>query len=289
MPATAAPRRPDRDRATFAALGFRFCLVEADSWAFEAACAALAPLRVGTPPVSDDARYEIRAVSPRRAEIVVDGTAIHLAAEPAEAVEWLLWHVNQQAAMRSSRYLLLHAAAVELGGRALVVPGSSGAGKSTICAAFVQAGAGYLTDELTALVPATTTVVPFAKSLHLDHRSQRALGLLDARRERGDAAVPDHVAPSALASHPAGGPCVPRWIVFPRHDPGGGTGTELVRLTAADALVELLVHSVNLDRHGGKGLEVMAELAQACRCYRLTYADAGDGAKVVLSEIGAGP
>jgi hypothetical protein len=289
MPATARPRPPERRRAAFAALDFRFRLVEDDQWAFDAACAALAPLRAGEAEVVEGGScYEIRAGALRRAEIVVDGTTVLLAAEPAEAVDWLLWHVNQQAALRSSRYLLLHAAAVELGGRALLVPGISGAGKSTTCAALVQAGAAYITDELTALVPQTSIVVPFAKSLHLDHRAQQVLGLHDARTETVDASVPDHVAPSELASHPIGGPCVPRWIVFPVHDPRAGTGTEMARLTAADALVELLAHSVNLDRHGGKGLEVLAELAQACKCFRITYGDAGTAAKAVLAEIGAG-
>jgi hypothetical protein len=290
MSADAGLRSSHRRSASFRALDFRFSLVEDDPWAFDAATAALALLRAepGDDPEGEH-RYEIRVATARHAEIVVDGTTIHLVADGAEAVAWLLWHVNQQAAIGSSRYLLLHSAAVELGGRALLVPGSSGAGKSTTCAALVQAGAGYLTDELVALEPRTTTVVPFAKSLHLDHGARHALGIGEGSVEPGHAAAPDHVAPSVLASHPIGSPCVPRWIAFPDRDGRDGAGSDIVRLSAPDALVELLAHSVNLDRHGGKGLEVLAELAQSCKCYRLTYGDAGSAAKELLSEIGLCP
>ena len=43
---------------------------------------------------------------------------------------------------------LLHAAAVAWQGRAIVIPGHSHAGKSTLTAALLRAGAGYLSDVI---------------------------------------------------------------------------------------------------------------------------------------------
>jgi len=52
------------------------------------------------------------------------------------------------ASTRSSRFAFLHAGAVEIDGRAIVFPGRSCAGKSTLAAEFIKRGARYLTDDL---------------------------------------------------------------------------------------------------------------------------------------------
>lgn len=54
----------------------------------------------------------------------------------------------------------LHASAVELGGRAVVIAGPPGAGKSTLCAALVRKGGRLVSDDLSALIPTPAMGAP---------------------------------------------------------------------------------------------------------------------------------
>ncbi|UMR32056.1 HprK-related kinase A [Massilia sp. MB5] len=62
------------------------------------------------------------------------------------------WGLNWCVSSRANRYLIVHAAVVEKGGRALILPAPPGSGKSTLCAALVgRGGWRLLSDELTLL------------------------------------------------------------------------------------------------------------------------------------------
>ena len=52
--------------------------------------------------------------------------------------------------------LFVHAGVVGWRGRAILVPGTSFSGKTTLVAAMVQAGASYYSDELPRCAPAQT-------------------------------------------------------------------------------------------------------------------------------------
>ena len=66
----------------------------------------------------------------------------------------------------SKREIFIHAGAVEWRGRAIVIPGKTFTGKSSLTAAFVRAGARYLSDEY-ALIDAEGRVRPYPKPLSL--------------------------------------------------------------------------------------------------------------------------
>lgn len=69
--------------------------------------------------------------------------------------------------------LFIHAAAVAWRGRVLVAPGRTLAGKSTLAAALVRAGASYCSDEF-AVLDDDGLVHPFARPLHLRARDGAA-------------------------------------------------------------------------------------------------------------------
>ncbi len=74
---------------------------------------------------------------------------------PTLEMEWI-----DEAVRNVSNRWVLHAAAVVTGGRAWVLCGRSGAGKTTTTLGLLQAGATYLTDEVTALDPTGVLGIP---------------------------------------------------------------------------------------------------------------------------------
>jgi hypothetical protein len=80
-----------------------------------------------------------------------DGSEIDVYTEPAITSEFLYTHLITQVmsvALLQKGIESFHASAVEIDGRALVLLGGSGHGKSTLTAALVQRGAHLITDDL---------------------------------------------------------------------------------------------------------------------------------------------
>ena len=73
-------------------------------------------------------------------------------------------------ALNAPNHVFVHAGVVGVGDRALVLPGKSFAGKTTLVAALVQAGTGYWSDEYAAL-DADGLVHPYPKPLSIRNRA----------------------------------------------------------------------------------------------------------------------
>jgi hypothetical protein len=78
------------------------------------------------------------------------------------------------------RLVFVHAAAVEIGGRALVLVGDSGAGKTSTAAALLARGGAYLSDEVALLDPASNRVLPFHLPMAIKPWTAHAAGPLPA-------------------------------------------------------------------------------------------------------------
>ncbi len=89
--------------------------------------------------------------------------------EPTGAVLGLLDRVVMAVLERLHRSGILgtHAGAVDLDGRAVVLSGRSGRGKSTLTLGLVRQGAGWLTDELTLFARDDRTVLPYPRAMHV--------------------------------------------------------------------------------------------------------------------------
>lgn len=83
-----------------------------------------------------------------------------------ETLDTLESRIRLYVAERARRRIFIHAGVVGWRGRAIVVPGSSMSGKSTLIAELVRAGATYYSDEF-AVLDERGRVHPFAKPLSL--------------------------------------------------------------------------------------------------------------------------
>jgi hypothetical protein len=119
----------------------------------------------------------------RAAEGMVDGCPVWSIALPAGAeVSVLLGQIVGTLSTLLTRLLFIHAGAVAVAGRSLIVIGHSGAGKTSTVAALVRKGAAYLSDEVALLDPATGIVAPFALPMAVKPWTRSAAGSLPVGR-----------------------------------------------------------------------------------------------------------
>ena len=81
------------------------------------------------------------------------------------------WGLNWCIASNAHHFLNIHAAVVERGGRALVLPGAPGNGKSTLCAALVSQGWRLLSDEMTLVNLKDGLISPVPRPISLKNES----------------------------------------------------------------------------------------------------------------------
>ncbi|WP_298330122.1 hypothetical protein [Haloactinopolyspora sp.] len=196
-----------------------------------------------------------------------------------------------RAAIDSSPDLLLHAGAVAADGQVTVFPGASGQGKSTLTAACLRHGFGYVTDELVAVDLDTQQVNGLARPLFLTAWSVRAMGL------------PDDDAADDLVGKPAGKRAVPPEQLGSATTPGrhpvanvviarrGAQASALTPIAAGTVFEEILTASFNHYVHAERAWTAAVALANSARGWRLDVADPASAAELVAgltSSAGAG-
>jgi hypothetical protein len=183
-----------------------------------------------------------------------------------EALLALEAELRQAVAAGSRRAVFVHAGVVGWRGRAILVPGRSGAGKTTLVAELVRAGATYYSDEFAVLQP-SGRVEAFAKPLSVrqpDGRTQstpvEALGGQAGRTPLRPALV-------ALATHRPGS----RW--------------RPARLSKGQALLALLAHTVPVRRRPRASLAALEAVLEGALVQRGPRGEARDAAAALLRTV----
>ena len=143
-----------------------------------------------------------------------------------DAEEALAAHAERFVAERTPDHLFVHAGVVGWEGRAIVMPGSSFAGKTTLVQAWLEAGATYYSDEF-AVLDRGGRVHPFARPLAIRDASTgltHRVPVAELGAETGTTPLP--IGLVLATSYRAGAQWRPR------------------RLTAAPALLALMRHTV---------------------------------------------
>ena len=205
------------------------------------------------------------------------------------AVPMLEWSINWCAATRANQYVMIHAAVLERAGRALVLPGVTGAGKSTLCAGLAHRGWRLFSDEFALIRPGDGALDPWPRPISLKNVSIDVI-----RRWAPDAymstPVPNtnkgtvaHVRPPADSVRRAGEPAVPAWLVFPTF--AKDSAPSLTRMPKARAFFRLADCSFNYESLGIRGFRTLSRMIDGCDAYEFRYSSLDDA----LSLLGALP
>lgn len=225
--------------------------------------------------VSVDPPFGARRFVGRQALFKFDGMARFRPLSATQAFPLLEWGLNWCVTSHCHQYLIIHAAVVERGGRALLLPAPPASGKSTLCAALVARGWRLLSDELALIEIGRRSVVPMPRPISLKNRSIDAIAKFWPDAAIGDI-VPDtlkgsvaHVRPPADSVRRGGDAAVPAWVVLPRY--AQGEATELVAMSKGEAFMRLVDSAFNYSVHGRAAFDTLADLVDASECCAFTY------------------
>lgn len=186
--------------------------------------------------------------------------------------EWVFnWHISSSA----HRYLIIHAAVVEKGGRAAILPAPPGSGKSTLCAALVSSGWRLLSDELTLVRLADGLLQPVPRPVSLKN------GSIDVIRDFApgavlSAAVLDtakgtiaHLKAPRDSVLRADEPARPGWVIFPRYV--AGAELQLAPIAPARTFMRVAENAFNYSVLGSAGFAALGGLVDAAPGYDFSY------------------
>jgi HprK-related kinase A len=189
----------------------------------------------------------------------------------------LEWGMNWCVYSMCHQYLILHAAVLERGGQAIILPAPSGSGKSTLCAALSFAGWRLLSDELTLIDPRDGSIAPNPRPVSLKNQSIDVIqrfapnvhfGSRVSETSKGTVA---HFAPSAEALRRVNERARPAWVVLPKYT--AGHPTTLRRADRAHTFMQLVENAFNYPVFGAEGFEVLARTVDQALCGHFEYSD----------------
>jgi HprK-related kinase A len=192
--------------------------------------------------------------------------------------------MNLQMALGWRRHMLLHASAVERGGRALIMSGQSGSGKSTLAALLGEAPAWRLMgDEFTLIEPASGEALAFPRPVSLKNQAISEMagrvpadrfGPLLAGTPKGDIR---HMIPRPGALAVMQQPATPALILFPRF----GGALSATRIAPSELFVRLTEASTNYAMLGEAGFAALTRLVQTVPALAISYPDSASGMALV--------
>ena len=193
----------------------------------------------------------------------------------------LLWALDDDVVIeiqkRRPDLYFVHAAVLELGGRAFMLVAESGGGKSTTAWALLHHGFGYLSDELGPVDLDSLSVQPYLRALCLKDEppapytspSQRAPNV------QVDTRLDTHL-PGPIRREPLGLAAT----FFLRYEPGA-PGPSVRPVTSAEGSARLYANTLNALAHQAAGLDGAIRIASRRSCFELVSAELAATAALV--------
>lgn len=190
-------------------------------------------------------------------EVQVESSSEIVALDALESV------VRFEVARRAPRWTFVHAGVVGWNGRAILVPGESRAGKSTLVRALVRAGASYYSDEY-AVLDRRGLVYPFAQPLMY----------------RTDIGTRERMSVGDLGGTLGSGALRVGLVVMTRYAAGASWRPDT--LTPGEGLLELLTNSVRAQSAPVMVMRALAGVVESAPVIRSLRGEADDTTAALL-------
>jgi hypothetical protein len=184
-----------------------------------------------------------------------------------EALAQLELDLELYIADRAPRRIFVHAGVVGWNGQAIVIPGDSFSGKSSLVKALVKAGATYYSDEF-AVLDGRGRVHPYPIPLAIRPAQDGGPPMKYRAEELGGVA--------GIGPLPVGLVLITRYV--------GGTRFRPRPLSAGRAVLELLAHTLPARRRPGRVLDALSRVVSQALVLRGTRGEAEETARQILGS-----
>lgn len=215
----------------------------------------------------------------------LDGDEPFFPLPAGQAAPMFEWGLNFCVANRPLGQLVMHAAVLAHGDRAVMLPGFPGAGKSTLCASLALcAGWRLFSDELAILDPTDGQLIPHPRPISVKNASIEVVAGFPGARvgpvyrdtRKGDVS---HLAFPAQALSQAAERARVAWVLFPRFDAQAPARCEEIGRAEAFALIS--EQSFNQERMGERGFAALCAMLDGARCFDIGYRSTDEGLDLV--------
>lgn len=205
----------------------------------------------------------------------LDGNSFFVPFPLSHAPPMFEWGMNMAIASRSNHYLLLHAAVLEKGGVALVLPGTPGSGKSTLSAALALRGFRLLSDEFGLYCPEKKIFMANPRPVGLKNESIDVIRAFDSQAVLSEEYPHTRKGTVSFLRLPTGSvpQCdlgvVPRWIVFPTFEHQSPTFLE--KIPEGEGFLRLAANAFNYETLGQSGFNGIAAILGVSQQMQLRF------------------
>lgn len=196
-----------------------------------------------------------------------DATRLLRTHDLEEALRQLEFDLELYIADRAPRRTFVHAGVVGWNGQAIVIPGRSFSGKSSLVKALVKAGALYYSDEF-AVLDERGRVHPYPIPLAIRPGSDGAPSIKRTVEELGGVA--------GVGPLPVGLVLITRYV--------SGRHFRPRQLSVGRAVLELLAHALPARRRPGRVIDALTQVVSQALVLRGTRGDAEETARHILES-----
>lgn len=185
--------------------------------------------------------------------------------------------LNWCVAMRIYTYLTFHSAVAERGGKAVLIPGASGQGKTTLSASLMLRGWRLFSDEFGLFDMESGKLVPYPRPLSIKNESIDVLKKFSeaAKFTKSMTKTPKgtlaYLKPTEESIARSTEPAELSWFVFPEFAPD--KEPLFAKVDPGKAMFGLTRSSVNYDKFGERSFKVLADLVERVPAYAMRYPD----------------
>jgi hypothetical protein len=183
------------------------------------------------------------------------------------ASEIVLSDLELWVAEHARRHVFVHAGCVLVDGRAVLMPGRSMSGKTSLTAALIRTGASYWSDEY-AVLDSRGSVRPYPRLLAI---------------RPYDGGPPQRVTAADLGSPTGHGPRPVGLVVVLRYD--ADAGWDVRPVTRGQAVLQLLDNTIPARSRPRAVLTALDRATEHARCLAGTRGDADEAAHIIVAKL----